>query len=140
MPRLSKLWFKSMSPQTFRLLRMFQAPHLYTLDLYTTCPLPLQLDESIAESYPELRFLSLRGSFGPGMLTHFPTTRELTIYDGGTNIRDTFDPTQNSFSTIMPCLRSIIAPDRFEEPIRAFCAHRKLLGLTVPQIEITVSL
>lgn len=139
MPHLHKLWFTSLSPHTFRLLGMFQAPRLYMLNLFTSSPPPLQLDEGIAESYPKLRFLFLRGSLRSGMLTLFPTARELTIYHL-TNIRDTFDPTQNSFLTIMPRLRSIIAPATFEEPIRAFCAHRQLLGLTVPEIKNISSL
>ncbi|KZP14393.1 hypothetical protein FIBSPDRAFT_935807 [Athelia psychrophila] len=139
MPHLSVLRI-SASSDIFRLLGMIQVPHVRSISLlFNTMETPSPLGESMAERYPKLRWLILAGPLNRGILTQFPTTTELRIsgrFPLITHIHDTFDPTQDGFSTVMPRLRNIVAPDKFEEPIRAFCAHRKLLGLTVPKIKI----
>ncbi|KZP14406.1 hypothetical protein FIBSPDRAFT_108056 [Athelia psychrophila] len=139
MARLNALYI-SASSHTFRLLGMIQAPHVRSIGLvFYTMVTPSSLGESIAELYPELRLPTLAGELERGILTQCPKTTELRISERIpviTHIRDIFDTTQDGVSTIMRRLSSIMATDKFEKPIRAFCAHRQSLGLTVPKIEI----
>lgn len=102
---------------------------------------PLWVNGSIAKRFPKLRLLSLHGVLERTILEHFPTITELMICDLGnhhtiTSIRDAFNQTQDGSSTPMPRLRKIMVQDKFEVPIRAFCAERRLLGLTVPEVKI----
>lgn len=95
---------------------------------------PSWLGESVVERYPKLASWLERG-----ILTQFPTTTDLEKSDRSaviTNVSDTFDPTQDGFSPVMPRLSSITALDKSEEPIRTYCAHHLLLGLTVPEVKI----
>lgn len=117
---------------------------MHRIDLFVPTTAPLSwIGESIAEGYPKLDVLTLVGSFELSILTHFPTITDLGICDRSgllASIHDTFDLTQDVISTTMLRKRSIMAPDRFEEPIRDFCAPRRLLGLTVPEIRIIFNL
>ncbi|KZP13367.1 hypothetical protein FIBSPDRAFT_960649 [Athelia psychrophila] len=128
------------SSHALRIIGMIQAPHLDTMNLsITQTPRNFQRYESIADKYPQLRWLSIHGALERGILTHFPMMTKLSICDNdplATSIRDIFDASQDVFSTLTPRLSSIIVQETFEETIRSFCADRKMLWLAVPEIKV----
>lgn len=121
-------------------LRIIQAPLLDTLLLHFPVPKPTESHfhgfDSIAGKYSKLLYLKLGGFLGSGIIIAFPTIEALIVSDSGertTHPGGIFDPNQDGFTTLTPCLALIAAPMRFRADIEAFQAPRESLGLSVPQ-------
>ncbi|KZP26110.1 hypothetical protein FIBSPDRAFT_357035 [Athelia psychrophila] len=135
MPVLATMTIISRRDTTFATIEMIRAPSLRVLDLLLVQygndqdlhhQRHVPIYGSTADRYPSLDELRLRGFLERGLLAPFPTITQLIIDDirPPTELHKIFDPQQPGFSSLLPGLRLIAAPPRFDQDIQDFFAAR----------------